>query len=83
MLDVAVASTTCIQLSSFVRVSLSVKAMVPERALSIVSRVLTFAVYILEDMRTRSAICSYLFRKVGLGVGFAASSHRFVVFHSV
>jgi len=83
MLDVAVAGTTCVQLSSLVGVPLLVKAVAPERTLSVISRVLTLAVYTLEGMRAWSAICSCLSRRVGLRVGFAAPSHGPVVFHSM
>jgi len=82
-LDTAVISTTCVQLTSLVRVPLPIKAIMLERMLGAVSRVLTLVVYTLEGMRTRSAICSRLPRRIGLGVGFAASSHGPVVFHSV
>ena len=49
-LDVAIAGTACAQLSSFVRVPLLVKAVMPERTLGVVSRVLTLAVYTLEGV---------------------------------
>jgi len=50
-LDVAIAGMTCVQLSSLVGVPLPVKAVAPERTLSVVSRVLTLAVYTLESVR--------------------------------
>jgi len=83
MLDVAVAGMTCVQLSSLVGVPLLVKAVAPERTLSVISRVLTLAVYTLEGIRAWSAICGCLSRRVGLRVGFAAPSHGPVVFHSM
>jgi len=64
-------------------VPLPIRVIALERTLDAVSRVLTLVVYILEDIRTRSTICGCLPRRVGLGVGFVAPSHRPVVFHSV
>ena len=83
MLDITVTGTTCAQFSSLVRVPLLVKAVAPEGTLSVVSRVLTLAVETLEGVRAWSTICSSLSRRVGLGIGLAAPSHRSVVFHSV
>ena len=82
-MDIAVVSTTCVQLNSLVRVPLPIRVIALERTLGAVSRVLTLVVYILEGIRTRSAICGCLPRRVGLGVGFAAPSHRPMVLHSV
>jgi len=82
-LDVAVAGMACVQLNSFVRVLLLVKAVTPERTLGVISRVLTLAVYILEGVRAGSTICCSLSRRVGLRIGLATPSHRSVVFHSV
>ena len=82
-LDVTIASTTYAQLSSLVRVLLSVKVVVLERTLDVISRVLTLAVYTLEDVRARSTICSCFSRRVKLRVGFTAPSHGSVVFHFV
>jgi len=78
-LDVAVAGTTCAQLSSLVGVPLPIKAMVPEGTLDVISRVLTLAVYTLEDVRARSTICGCLPRRVG----FVVPSYGSMVFYSV
>jgi len=43
-LDIAVTGMTCAQFSSLVRVPLSVKVVVPEETLSVISKVLTLAV---------------------------------------
>ena len=82
-MNVAVAGMTCAQLSSFVRVPLLVKVVIPERTLGVIGRVLTLVVYTLEGVRAGSTICHSLFRRVGLGIGLAAPSYRSVVFHSV
>lgn len=82
-MDVAIAGMTCMQLSSLVKIPLLVKAIVPERILGVISRVLTLAVYILEGIRARSTIYSCLSRRIGLGISFVVLSHRFVVFYSV
>jgi len=43
-LDIAVTGMTCAQFSSFVRVPLPVKAVVPEGTLGVISKVFTLAV---------------------------------------
>jgi len=78
-LDVTVAGTTCVQLSSLVEVLLPIKAVALEGTLDVISRVLTLAVYTLEGVRARSTICGCLPRRVG----FVAPSYGSMVFHSI
>ena len=81
--DITVVSSSRAPLSSLVGMPLLVKAVTPKGTFVVVSRVIPLAVQTLESVRTRCTICSYLSRRVRLGIGLVTLSQQSVVLNSV
>ena len=82
-IDSVVVSPSKAYLSSLVGMPLLVKAVTSKGTFVVVSSMITLTVQTLESVRTRCTSCSYLSRRVRLGIGLATPSQQSVVLNSM